>query len=303
MWRCFSSLSLAILFTTQLVAADTVETRPNGVYRAGYGNKGTEYPRSDEGTGTVRLGKLISDQIKDVEIISLSNDNELFRMNFKSRVPSTVDPDFRYMAVCINNCVMPIWSQAEPKLPDSMVQLGARIQGKKVMQKIAIAYDIKPQLRKHPGHKFLVHWVLDKKEYAPGEKIDVTLRITNVGKKPFWFRRGGMNRAARDQQFAFVAMRSYGNGKPVPDIGDGNNFGGISQQLKVEPGKSLEIPIQLNLWFKLDTPDTYQVTGIYRMPIGSGDGKYGTVWDDFAVGEFKVVITEKKEEKKSDKPT
>jgi hypothetical protein len=142
-----------------------------------------------------------------------------------------------------------------------------------------------------------------EKKYAPGEKIDVTLKITNVGKKPFWFRRGGMNRAARDQQFAFVAMGGYGSGKPVPDIGDGNNFGGISQQLKVEPGKSVEIPINLNLWFNFESPDTYQVTGIYRMPIGDNDGKYGEIWDDFAVGEFKVVISENKEAKKTDTPT
>ena len=171
MLRWHFSIILGCLLTSQLFAAGDAVSRPIGVYRAGYEDKGEEHPRSDDGTGTIRLGKLVSDELKDIEILSISNDNELFRMNFKSRVPTTTDPDFRYMAVCINNCVMPIWSQTEPKSPNTLTQLGARIQGKAVMQKIADAYSVKPKLRKHPGHKYMVHWILEKKNMPRVKKL------------------------------------------------------------------------------------------------------------------------------------
>ena len=51
----------------------------------------------------------------------------------------------------------------------------------------------------------LVTFVPDKSEFAVGEKVAVTLNITNIGSKTFTFFQGGRADGFRDNQFAFFS--------------------------------------------------------------------------------------------------
>jgi hypothetical protein len=48
--------------------------------------------------------------------------------------------------------------------------------------------------------------------------------------------------------------------------------------------------VNLSDWFKLEKPDTYLVTGMYRMEFFGPEFKYPPIWDDFAVSKCEVRI-------------
>jgi hypothetical protein len=114
---------------------------------------------------------------------------------------------------------------------------------------------------------------------------------------PIQFVEGGRQRGARDNQFAFVAMRSSGSGKAIPDTGDPINFGGIGGFRTIEPGQTWTKQVPLDKWFQLTEADTYQITGIYRVELrpttqgNSPSASQGPVWDEFFTGECLVKIT------------
>ena len=97
-----------------------------------------------------------------------------------------------------------------------------------------------------------------------------------------------MNRGPRNNQFAFIAHSGHGYGKAVPDTGDTTNFGGLAGLTTLEPGETFTIDAPLNSWFDLTEPDSYRITGMFR--IGICDDSWRSIWDDFAVGECMVRI-------------
>ena len=144
--------------------------------------------------------------------------------------------------------------------------------------------------RQHPGHQMLVEFVPTKPSYLPGEKVEVTLQITNVGSTPFTFQQGGRNRAFRDNQFNFSA---FFNGQQVKDIGFDGNLGGLSITRTLKPGELFEQKISLGSWFVFDKPGLYSVHGSYYLSFHPSTGWTGRpLWEDYATQDFAVTIAE-----------
>src|SRR5262249_2269292 len=134
----------------------------------------------------------------------------------------------------------------------------------------------------------------DKKTYAPGAEMTLTMTIKNVGANTVSFHDGGRQRGPRDNQFGFIAMRSGGHGKAIPDTGDPTNFGGIGSYRTLKPGETFKKTVRLDKWFKFEDADNYLITCMYRLEFHDpNDPMHRTLWQDFAVGECVVRVAEK----------
>ena len=113
------------------------------------------------------------------------------------------------------------------------------------------------------------------------------------GTGPLRFTHGGKQRGPRDNQFRFVAQAGI-DGKGLPDTGDPQHFGGISRSITLKPGEVYTTEVDLSKWFKFAEPNTYQITGVFEMPVidpTSADGWGPVLWDDLAVGECTIWVT------------
>ena len=84
------------------------------------------------------------------------------------------------------------------------------------------------------------------------------------------------------------------DGKGLPDTGDPHNFGGRSRSITLKPGEVYTTEVDLSKWFKFAEPNTYQITGVFEMPVidpTSAEGWRPVLWDDLAVGECSVRVT------------
>ena len=88
-----------------------------------------------------------------------------------------------------------------------------------------------------------------------------------VGTGPLSFFEGGKQRGPRDNQYRFLAYRSGGHGRAVPDTGDPTNFGGIGAVRTLKPGESFARTVTLDKWFTFTDSDTYRVTGLFELPL------------------------------------
>jgi hypothetical protein len=142
--------------------------------------------------------------------------------------------------------------------------------------------------RRHPAHQFLVSFVPRKELFQIGDDVLVTLSITNVGNNSVSFMQGGMNRAARDNQFVFSARLV---GRQVQDIGTTINFGGLAVVRTLRPGEEFVDEISLNKWFSFDQAGRYEVHGSYFLRFSDPDGlSHGTIWTDYVSSDFVVRI-------------
>jgi hypothetical protein len=147
----------------------------------------------------------------------------------------------------------------------------------------------KPE-RHHPGHQMKADFIPAKHEFKVGEPVEVVLRITNVGESPFKFMRGGRQRGARDNQFAFNAQ--FGK-RMLPDVGDPVHFGGIGADVLLKPGENVDIPVDLTKWFSFEEDGRYIMRGSYYMEFADpAADAHEPIWEDFACAEFTIAITD-----------
>lgn len=146
--------------------------------------------------------------------------------------------------------------------------------------------------RRHPGHRMMTTFLPAKNEFEAGEPVLVTLRITNVGDAEFAFEQGGKQRGSRDNQFAFSAedrLRHH----MLPDIGSPTHMGGLVGSIKIPPGESHELEVDLTRWFAFQKGGFYRIRGSYSMPITEKVAKDPfafCVWEDFACAEFGIKM-------------
>jgi len=168
------------------------------------------------------------------------------------------------------------------------------LNNRRIAEKAAEFLGVPLHLRKHPGHKLHVTLTPSKEVYAPGEEVEVTMRIVNVGTDAIAFMVGGRQRATRDNQYIFSA---YNNGKQVEDIGTTNHFGGQAYRKVLQPEEAFESKISLNKWFAFDEPGFYSVHGSYYMSFVDVEGdRFATVWDDFVSAGFYFRVEKHGEE-------
>lgn len=141
----------------------------------------------------------------------------------------------------------------------------------------------------------LVTCETQKKIYTPEEPKKAILKIKNVGETAFTFVRGGRQRGARDNQFAFNAEYNSGDHPPemLPDIGNPLHFGGMGSFITLKPQEEEDIEVDLASWFNLDKPGSYSLRCSYYMSfeeVKKGKQSHDTVWEDFACAEFSFSI-------------
>jgi hypothetical protein len=178
--------------------------------------------------------------------------------------------------------------------PDGTQDLSCQIAGLEAAEKAAARLKVTVQRRLHPGHRFEVKWSPEREAYRPGEAVTLVMEIRNTGTAPFAFQVGGQQRGARDNQYRFLAYRSYGGGKAVPDTGDPNHHGGICSARTLQPGETFTAKVDLSKWFAFPDPDTYRVTGLFELQLYSpGQGLGWPLWDDLAAGDCLVRVVPK----------
>lgn len=149
-------------------------------------------------------------------------------------------------------------------------------------------------LRANPGYKYFPQFTPTQKEFQSNNPVIVNFEIKNLGDRTFFFQRGGAQRGARDNQYGFRAMLD--GTKPVPDVGDPVNFGGLWTLQTVEPGKTFEDKVDLRKWFAFGQPGTYYIHGFYQLEfyqpakITAPATPSDELWSDYACADFEVVI-------------
>jgi hypothetical protein len=290
MWAAFLVCVAGVGIGPRLVLAAPGRAKiPDGTYSWTEG-PGKQVVRNDG--ARVVLGPRLGDKLGTAAIRSVKNDNSRFRLELIGAGPLEKPSGPSYLAVVIDGVCLAVWAQSE-LAPNGTVNLTCTIHGEKVAENIAEKLKVELVRRKHPGHRFEVQWSPEKAEYPMGEPVTLKMEIRNTGTAPFTFQVGGRQRGPRDNQFRFLAYRSYGGGKAVPDTGDPVNFGGISYHKTLKPGESFSRSIALDKWFTFNDPDIYRITGMFEMPIVL-ESSTGTIWDELAAGDCLVHVVKKK---------
>ena len=270
------------------------EKLDDGVYLLKFEGPGRKVKLTDGSEGV--LGKKLSASIGTcVKVQSWTNDNTRFHIHVRGLGPLPKDVTATQTALVVDGVVLHI-GRPEKLADDGTAEIGANVYSRDAAFKLANKYDIKPLLRKHPGHRIEVTWTPDKEPYEPGETVTLTMAIKNTGTTPLRFEHGGKQRGKRDNQFRFIAQEGY-DGKGLADTGDPTNFGGISQCITLQPDEVYTAKVELTKWFTFQEPNTYRITGVLEMPMKDAKAAeaFGpTVWDDLAVGECEVRVVKKK---------
>jgi hypothetical protein len=264
----------------------------DGIYIWVVDGPGQRVTRNDG--AQVVLVRRVGDKFGKAALRSVANDNTRFQMDLREAGPLK-GIDGALLALVVDGICLPVYSQSDPN-PDGTLNLGVQLYGEKVAERVAERLRIKPQLRKHPGHRFVVRWTPERESYQVGESVTLRLEIRNVGEVPFTFRVGGQQRGPRDNQFRFLAYRGSGHGRAVHDIGDPVNFGGISTNHTLKKGETFTKTVGLDKWFALLEPDSYRVTGLYELDLLDPNDQAGfgrTIWNDLAAGDCVVRVIPK----------
>jgi hypothetical protein len=275
-----------------LVAAASVRAADpaDGIYAAFDADTGRRIQRNDG--AVIGLGQPLGTGFGTPTIRSLNNDNTLFVLEMKNAGPIAAGHR-GHLAVVIDGVCLGIWSQSEPHA-NSTIDLSAHIYGDEAVRKVAARLKVEPQRRKNPGHRFEVRWTPEKEAFRVGEPVRLTMEIRNTGNTPFAFMVGGQQRGARDNQYRFLAHRSYGSGKALEDTGDPTNFGGKAFIKVLQPGEKFTATVDITKWFTFTDPDIYRITGLFELELyAPGEGFGRPIWDDLAAGDCRVKIVPK----------
>jgi hypothetical protein len=164
------------------------------------------------------------------------------------------------------------------------------IDGRRRAEQVASFFNIQAILRRHPQHELEVSFKPVKEEFQQGQRASVIFHIRNIGENVIAFRKGGRDRAARDNQYAFSCRL---NGIQVDDIGNSGHLGGLSVVRTLKPGEVFEEEVDLSKWFAFDKPGVYELLGSYYMAFMDPDTDLPPVfpiWEDYATADFSVKI-------------
>lgn len=256
----------------------------NGIYRVLSDDTGIQVTRVSG--GKITLGARLSQNFGETAIWSLSNQNDKYRVYMQKAGPFDAQGQ---AAIYVDGVCEVIGSYTKPD-DAGKLELIADVAGQANIQKVAAVLKAKPQERKHPGHQFLVSWKPVQESYKVGEVVMLELSIENVGTTTVHFIEGGKQRGVRDNQFGFTAFAGSGFGKPIPDTGDPTNFGGLGAFRELKPKDVFRKQVDLSKWFKLETPDTYLITGMYEIDLQDEDIGARVLWEEFATARCLVRI-------------
>jgi hypothetical protein len=237
----------------------------------------------------LKVGARVEPDVKYAKVWSLDNRNEVFLVSVV--MPGYVGSSWHVLVVGGTA----FKQHSSSALGKAGVQVRFMIRGRKEAEQAASHLSIKPRYRKHPGHRLAVEFVPAKATLDVGESTVVAMTIENVGTETVYFKKGGMNRAPRDNQYTFVARHM---GKQVEDIGDDIHFGGGCGTVALKRGESFRDTADLSKWFRFAKPGTYQMLGSYYMAFresDSRDASYWIAWEDYATASFTVTVRKPKD--------
>lgn len=290
--RALSAL-LVIVFLAgfdvlRLSAADI----PDGIYSRKLEGVGIRVPRMDRDGGEAILGARLTDKLGTASWKPLRNDHSEFTLTLTGiELPAKTEVSAQ-LAVVIDGVCLAV-SRGQKSGGGFDGTLSGWVVGENAAIKLAKALKTELPRRKHPGHRYVVTWEPEKESYQPGTQVSLLLTIENVGEQPMTFRVGGQNRGTRDNQFRFLAYRTWGQGKALPDVGDPTNFGGICSYETLKPGEKFHAKIGLDRWFQFDDPDRYHVTGMFELELHerqADGGVSNTIWEELAAGDCLVLV-------------
>jgi hypothetical protein len=290
-----ATLALVLLLGSVSAAAPSkvIEPPEDGVYVYYTDRAGRLIIRNDG--ARVVLGPRVATKFGKATLRSVKNDNSQVRLDLKDVGP-VASTDSTSFLVIVDGIVVAAWSRSDLH-PDRTLDLSCSIYGEEAAEKVAARLKTPLKKRRHPGHQLEVRWRSEKESYTVGEPVTLKMELTNRGRQSFTFRVGGQQRGPRDNQFRFLAYRSYGGGKAVPDTGDPTNFGGISSFRTLKPGESFNATVALDKWFRFTQPDHYRVTGMYGLELHefTPPDVFGeAIWDELATGDCIVKVVPKK---------
>jgi len=281
------------LLTLVLTCTASADELPNGIYSVADkdADSGTTVTRADT-QSQIRLQTLLTKGFGTPSLVATSNDNEYFRLELSNAGPFPEKVKSIHQAVYIEGVCVVLGSRTDldEQRQSTVIGFFSSIEN---ARKIAEALSIKPQLRRHPGHKVFVRWSPSKTSFKPSEPIELTLTVENVGDPDINFVAGGSQRGSRDNQFAFIAHSSSGDGKAVPDTGDPNHFGGPGSWVNLKPGESFTKSVDVSKWFQFSESGRYQLTCMYHIEMSSAQSDSNSpMWDEFLTGRCYVEINE-----------
>jgi hypothetical protein len=249
------------------------------------------YELSPDGNGALvkiydhpfRTGNKLKLRILKAKIRSENNANTKFTLIITIPSDQTLPSN---VALFVGNTGYPSYQRG---FDGNTIGLYFTINGEINAGQIANMFKIKPILRRHPHHGLEISFIPDQAEFTVGQGVSVIFHIRNVGGSTICFIDGGRNRAARDNQYAFVCRL---HGRQVEDIGNSGHWGGLAEPRKLRPGESFEKEIDLTKWFAFDKPGTYELIGTYYMEFMDPGGEipYDRIWTDYATADFSIKI-------------
>ncbi len=232
----------------------------------------------------LRVGARARPDAKNANIWSLDNCNEVFRLSVE--MPGHIGSSYHVLVV--DGTAYKQSSTAS--LGERSVRSCFRILGRKEAEQVANYLSIKPRYRRHPGHRLAVKFVPTEGELEVGKSTVVMMTIRNVGTEEVHFRKGGMSRAPRDNQYTFVARHM---GKQIDDVGDSIHFGGRSRSVTLKPGDSFADTADLAKWFRFSETGMYEMLGSYYMAFyESREDRRWIAWEDYATASFTLTVRE-----------
>jgi hypothetical protein len=276
-------------FMVLLAPAPKAPSLDDGFYEILDKGAGSHFPSNDG--RDLLLGKRMGKKFGTAAIYSRNNDNKDFGLTLKGAEKMWDGPEPLPLALVVDNVCLRMSGNTIPNADDTR-DLWFTIRGKESASKVAKALKCELKLREDPGHRLTVKWAPDQEVYQVGDAITLKFEMKNSGKDSVTFRIGGSQRGSRDNQFRFVAQRSHGFGKGVPDTGDPNNFGGLSWTKTLKPGEAYAADVPLTKWFKFEEEDSYRISGLWSLRLEDPEraGFNHGIWDDVVCGECFVRV-------------
>lgn len=229
--------------------------------------------------------------VSDAEIVlgSNNNTNDVFYLRLKFPYSYRAQFDRNRYVLAVDGVAY--YFSGRSSSVDSHADISTTILGVEAKDKVANFFDCPVTYKRHPGHQFLVDFESDQKVYTSGEGITVTLKLTNVGKHPIAFMKGGRNRAARNTQFIFSGF--HGFDEPLIDVGTNSNMGGLAFPVILLPGEVFEDEVNLSKWFEITKAGYYSIHASYFLQFVEPKPRSAEyIWQDYVSGDFMFSVEE-----------
>ena len=238
---------------------------------------------------SIYLGELVTDNLGTVKLHSQTNDNAQFHLTMESCGPvNEGQAPFHSAVLVIGNRGFRLTGGSRSNGEgEAFSMLSAAVPDLNSAEHVAEHLGIDDGKREHPGHRLLAVWKPVQTSYSPDEPVLVELELTNVGDVPLIFMDGGQQRGARNNQFGFACFH---NMKPVPDVGDPMNFGGLARTVVLKKGETFTKSIDLRGWYELNEAGSYQLRCSFQLMLQKSEQAYDVAWEDYATGHCLVTM-------------